>query len=85
MRIHCKYALPEESAKQEAWKIITEKSSTNLSRKMIEEVISAFQQHNQQDLVAHYVNDLYFDKLFDVFESNGLRFYQHFMNTLPPK
>jgi vacuolar-type H+-ATPase catalytic subunit A/Vma1 len=42
VRIHCKYALPEESAKQEAWKIITEKNSTNLSRKMIEEVINAF-------------------------------------------
>lgn len=42
VRIHCKYALPEESAKKEAWKLITEKNSTDLSRKMIEEVINAF-------------------------------------------
>jgi len=49
MRLFCKYSLPEAETKAEAWKIITGKNST-LSKKMIEEVIQAFNQPNQLDL-----------------------------------
>lgn len=40
-RIFCKYAMPEESAKKEAWELITN-SKSEMSKKMREEIISAF-------------------------------------------
>lgn len=43
-RIYCKYAMPDASAKAEAWSLIMPQnnSKTNLSSKMIEEIIKAF-------------------------------------------
>lgn len=36
VRIYCKYAMPEESVKQEAWQIITDNQDNKLSSKMRE-------------------------------------------------
>lgn len=54
-RTYCKYAMPDAQAKMEAWALITDPKS-NLSRKVKEEVMVAFQHVNQLDLVDNYVN-----------------------------
>lgn len=45
-RIYCKYAMPEEEVKKEAWQLIMNPRS-DMSRKMREEIINAFQHPNQ--------------------------------------
>lgn len=83
-RIFCKYAMPDLKVKEEGWKLITNPKS-DLSAKMREEIISAFQHPNQLDLVKNFTNGQYFDKFYDMFEGNSNKFFKHFYNTLMPK
>lgn len=84
MRLYCKYALPEAEVKAEAWNIITGNNST-LSKKMIEEVINAFNQPNQLDLTDPYLQDKYFTGLYQFYEGNVRKHFQKYFFKLMPR
>lgn len=83
--MYCKYAMPEAEAKAEAWNIITGAAKSTLSKKMIEEIINAFNQPNQLDLTEKYLNDLYFSQMYTFYESNVRKHFQKYFFKLMPR
>ena len=77
--------MPEAEAKAEAWNIITGAAKSTLSKKMIEEIINAFNQPNQLDLTDKYLNDLYFSQMYTFYESNVRKHFQKYFFKLMPR